>query len=59
MNPTERAKELSGSLLLNILVGQQQQQQQQQMQYADGIPAISQRNREKVMDKEGTRKRES
>ena len=58
MNPTERAKELSGSLLLNILVGQQQQQQQQ-MQYADGIPAISQRNREKVMDKEGTRKRES
>ena len=56
MNPTERAKELSGSLLLNILVGQQQQQQ---MQYADGIPAISQRNREKVMDKEGTRKRES
>ena len=57
MNPTERAKELSGSLLLNILVGQQQQQQQ--MQYADGIPAISQRNREKVMDKEERRKRES
>ena len=56
MNPTERAKELSGSLLLNILV---QQQQQQQMQYADGIPAISQRNREKVMDKEGRRKRET
>lgn len=50
MNRSERAKELSGSLLLNILV-------QQQMQYADGIPAISQRNREKVMDKEGRRKR--